>query len=72
MAKKSRFQRELEKIALKRIIIVILIGCLFFCAAVFGIFFDQKRMQREGHLDAVTVAFNVLFLQHTKSRAKDY
>lgn len=57
MAEKNRFQRELEKNALKQIITIILIGCLFFCVAVVGFLVAEKRMQREGHLDAVTEAF---------------
>lgn len=61
MAEKNRFQQELEKTALKQIITVILIGCLFFCVAIVGIFVVEKRMQREGHLDAVTEAFDRIY-----------
>lgn len=58
MAEKNRFQRELERVALKQIIIIIFVGCLFFCVAVIGILLIEKRMQQEGHLDAVTEAFS--------------
>lgn len=58
MAEKNRFQRELERIALKQIIIIIFVGCLFFCVAVVGLLLIEKRMQQEGHLDAVTEAFS--------------
>lgn len=61
MAEKNRFQRELEKNALKQIITIILIGCLFFCVAVVGFLMTEKRMQREGHLDAVTGAFEQIY-----------
>lgn len=61
MTEKNRFQRELEKNALKQIITIICIGCLFFCVAVVGFLVIEKRMQREGHLNAVTEAFEHIY-----------
>lgn len=61
MAKKNRFQQELERVALKQIITIICIGCLFFCVAVAGIFLAEKRMQREGHLDAANAVFDEVY-----------
>ena len=61
MTEKNRFQQKLEKTALRQIITVILIGCLFFCMAIVGIFVTEKEMQREGHLDTVTEAFEEIY-----------
>lgn len=57
MAKKSSFQKELERLASKQIITVIGIGCLFFCVAIFGNTLIEQRMKQEKHLDDVTGTF---------------
>lgn len=57
MAKKSSFQKELERLASKQIITVIGIGCLFFCVAIFGNTLIEQRMKQEKHLDDVTRTF---------------
>lgn len=57
MAKKSSFQKELERLASKQIITVIGIGCLFFCVAIFGNTLIDQRMKQEKHLDDVTGTF---------------
>lgn len=57
MSEKSKFQKELERLASKQIITVIMIGCLFFCAAIFGSTLIDQRMRQEKHLDAVTSTF---------------
>ena len=54
---KSKFQKELERLASKQIITVIGIGCLFFCAAIFGNTLMEQKMKQERHLDDVTGTF---------------
>lgn len=74
MAKKSSFQKELERLASKQIITVISIGCLFFCVAIFGNTLMEQRMKQERHLDDVTGTFQEVcdsvsaFLQDEENR----
>ena len=57
MKEKSRFQRELEQHASKQIIGTILIGCLFFCAAMAGTTLLGQKIRQERHLDAIEATF---------------
>ena len=52
MAKKSSFQKELERLASKQIITVIGIGCLFFCVAIFG---NTLIERHAAHINAILV-----------------
>lgn len=57
MPEKSKFQKELERLASKQIITVIGIGCLFFCVAIFGTTLMEQKMKQDRHLDEVTGTF---------------
>lgn len=57
MKEKSKFQKDLEKLAVKRIIVTILIGCLFFCVAILGISTADQYLKKQRHLDAVAATF---------------
>lgn len=61
MGEKSKFQKELEKMASRKIVYTILIGCLFFCVAMLGITTVNQRMRRERHLDAVERTFREIY-----------
>lgn len=54
---KSKFQKELEKTVSRRIILTILVGCLFFSAAIIGISMMNQRINRERHLEDLTHTF---------------
>lgn len=57
LAEKSKFQKEMERLASKQIITVIGIGCLFFCVAIFGNTLIEQKMKQERHLDEVAGTF---------------
>jgi len=57
MTEKSRFQKELERLASKQIIAIILIGCLFFSIAIFVNSAIEQRIRRKEYLDAVSKTF---------------
>lgn len=54
---KSNFQRELERSAVSQMFLVILIGCVFFGAAIVGMFFWERQMRRLEYLDTVETVF---------------
>lgn len=53
MGEKSKFQKELERMAARQIALMILIGCTFFCVAIAGISMLNQRIRKARHLDAV-------------------
>ena len=57
MNEKSKFQKDLEQLATKRILASILIGCLFFCAAIVVISTADQYLKKQRHLDAVASTF---------------
>ena len=54
---KSNFQRELERSAISQMFFVILIGCVFFGAAIVGMFFWERQMRRKEFLDTAEAVF---------------
>lgn len=75
MVEKSRFQKELEKTASHQIVVVILMGCLLFCVAIFSISVMDQRLKQEKHLDSVVTilreihGFAVRFLEDEDNQA---
>lgn len=57
MKEKTRFQIELEKLAYRQIVIVILAGCMFFCAVVFASSFIGQRVRQQRHMDSIENSF---------------
>lgn len=57
MKEKSKFQKELELLATRRILASILIGCLFFCLGIVMITTADQYFKKQRHLDAVADAF---------------
>lgn len=67
---KSKFQKELEKMVSKRIIIIILIGCLFFSVAIIVINSVSQEVNSERHLDVISTNFLDVY-QSTANFLKD-
>lgn len=65
--KKNIFQMQLEREATKNIFLLVLIGCLFFSAAIFGINYLNTRLNVQEHLDFLNETFD-----HTCRTATDY
>ena len=55
---KTTFQKELEVLARKKIVLLVLAGCLLFCVPVFGLQYLSLRLSAERHLDFLQNAFN--------------
>lgn len=55
--KKSKFQKELEKVVSRRIVLTILVGCLFFSIAMLGINMMSQQLNRERHLNDLSSTF---------------
>ena len=58
---KSRFQKELERIVSRKIIVTILTGCLLFCVCIMGINQISREYNRENHLQAMTEVFDEIY-----------
>lgn len=58
MKEKTRFQRELEKLAYRQIVVVIIAGCLFFCAVVFAGSLIGQRVRQKRHMDSIEDSFS--------------
>ena len=56
--KKNTFQMQLEREATKNIFLLVLIGCLFFSAAIFGINYMNTRLNVQKHLDFLSKTFD--------------
>ena len=67
---KSKFQKELEKMVSKRIIIIILIGCLFFSVAIIVINSVSQEVNSERHLEVISTNFLDVY-QSTANFLKD-
>lgn len=61
MKEKGKFQKELERLAYKRVIITVLAGCLFLCIEIFGVSAIQQWIQRDRYLDAVEATFQKIY-----------
>lgn len=57
MKEKTRFQIELERQAYRQIVIVIIAGCLFFCAVVFASSLIGQRVRQQRHMDSIESSF---------------
>lgn len=67
---KTKFQRELEKMVSTRIIIIILIGCLFFSVAIIVINSVSQEVNSERHLEEINTNFFDVY-QSTVNFLKD-
>lgn len=67
---KSKFQKELEKMVSKRIIVTILIGCLFFSVAIIVINSVSQEMNGKRHLEEISTNFSDVY-QSTANFLKD-
>lgn len=54
----SLFKKQLEEQALKRIIFVVIIGCLLFCIPIFGLNYLYQNFSMEEHLDFLNRQFD--------------
>ncbi len=54
---KSKFQKELEKMVSTRIVVIILIGCLFFSVAIIIINTLSQEVNSERHLEEISTNF---------------
>lgn len=54
---KSTFQKQLERAAAKNAVLLILVGCLFFTAAMFTINYLNTRLNVQKHLDFLNETF---------------
>lgn len=61
MRERSRFQKELKKLASKQMFAILVIGCVFFCAAIIVNSKVEQRMRREEHLDAMSATFGKIY-----------
>lgn len=61
MGEKSKFQKELERMASRQIILSILAGCLLFSVAIFGISRADQYMRQERHLEALERNFQEIY-----------
>ena len=57
MKEKTRFQRELERLAYRQILIVIVAGCMLFCAVVFVSSFIGQKVRQRRHMDSIEKSF---------------
>jgi two-component system sensor histidine kinase YesM len=55
---KPVFQRELEALARKKILLLVVVGCLLFCLPVFGLQIVTLRLNAERHLDFLQATFD--------------
>jgi sensor histidine kinase YesM len=67
---KSRFQKELERMVSKRIVVTILIGCLFFSVAIIVINSVSQEMNSKRHLEEISTNFTDVY-QSTANFLKD-
>lgn len=61
LPKKSKFQKELEWIVSRRIILTIFIGCFFFCAAFVAVNTMNQYLNQKKHLDSMTDTFQEVY-----------
>ena len=50
----NMFKRQLEKQALRQVVLLVLVGCLLFCIPVFGMNYLGQRFRREEHMTYLT------------------
>jgi len=50
----NMFKRQLEKQALRQVVLLVLVGCLLFCIPVFGMNYLGQRFRREEHMEYLT------------------
>ncbi len=50
----NMFKRQLEKQALRQVVLLVLVGCLLFCIPVFGMNYLGQRFRREEHMAYLT------------------
>lgn len=55
---KSTFQKQLEREAAKNAVLLVILGCLFFTAAIFTINYLNTRLNVKRHLDFLTNTFD--------------
>ncbi len=67
---KSKFQKELEKMVSARIVVTILIGCLFFTIGIIAINSISQELNSERHLDDLSTTFFDVY-QATENFLKD-
>lgn len=59
----SLFRKQLERQALKRILILVVLGCLLFCIPVFGLNYLDIRFNIEEHLDFLNRTYNKVYAE---------
>lgn len=60
--KKNIFQKRLEKETFQNIVLLVIIGCMFFSAAIFGVNYLNIQFNAEKHLDFLSQAFQDAYL----------
>lgn len=61
MKEKTRFQIELERLAYRQIVIVMIAGCMFFCAVVFASSLIGQRVRQRRHMDSIEDSFTDIY-----------
>ncbi len=53
----SLFQRQLEQSALRKIVLLVVVGCILFCASLFGLNYLNQQLISNEHLDFLEESF---------------